>query len=116
MFSTGLTDGLHVAAQHAPVPALLLLDVVLHVAERCVHPLGEGVLHVTVVLLHLHRRNTTARQRQVTATNFTAFKKLLFHWCFLLKLQERHHRSSVTFVSFDMHEHNFLFFFFLTGN
>lgn len=58
MFCTGLTDGLRVAAQHAVVPALLLLDVSLHVAERCVHPLGKGLLHVIVVLLHLHRRNT----------------------------------------------------------
>lgn len=109
MFCTGLTDSLRVAAQHAAMSALLLLDMLLHVAERCVHPLGEGLLHVTVVLLHLHRRNTTARQRQVTATNFTAFKRLYFPasrgigefcGCFLLKLQERRHRSSVTSVSF----------------
>lgn len=53
MFFFGLTDGLRVAAQHAVMPGLLLLNAALHVAERSVHPLSEALLDPTVVLLHL---------------------------------------------------------------
>lgn len=53
IFFFGLTDGLRVAAQHAVMPGLLLLNAALHVAERSVHPLSEALLDPTVVLLHL---------------------------------------------------------------
>lgn len=56
-----LTDSSRVAGQQVALAALLLLQPLLQVAKRCVHPLGEAALHVTVVLLHLSRRDDGER-------------------------------------------------------
>lgn len=62
-----LTDSPRVAGQQVALAALLLLQALLQFAERRVHPLGEVALHVTVVLLHLSRRD------QGTHTTHTHF-------------------------------------------
>lgn len=53
VLNCGLTDGLRVAAQDALMFALLLLDAALHGDEGSIHPLGEALLDLLVVVLHL---------------------------------------------------------------
>lgn len=73
----------------------VLLDAALHVSEGAVHALGEALLHLPVVLLHLQG------QRQVCASEHLCFQEApsfsIKSWIYMDLKKKRKKKNKVDF-------------------